>query len=62
MFTFRTKGTDIAGRPVNQTVPDHLILPLETLSARRSRALGHWAIVRAVLGVNVGVGASGLVS
>ena len=43
-------------------MPDHLILSLETLSARRSRAVRHWAIVRAILGVNVGVGASELIS
>jgi hypothetical protein len=40
---------------VNQTMPDHLILSLESLSSWASRALGHWTEVRSIGGMHISV-------
>lgn len=55
MLTLGTKGTNVAGRAVNQPVADHLVLPLEPFTAFGARAVWLRAVMRPVLGVHVGV-------
>jgi len=55
VLSVRTEGTDITRRFVDQSMPNHLILPLESLAAFTSRAAFDRAVMRSVRGVNVGM-------
>jgi hypothetical protein len=56
MFSVRTEWTNVAWRVMNKTMSDHLILPLETLSAFTSRASLYTAVVWPIRRVNIGMG------
>lgn len=46
---------DVAGTLVNEAMPDHLILPLESFPSGTSGALSHWTEVWSIRGMHVGV-------
>ena len=55
VLTLGTKGTNVAGRLMHETVADHLILALEALPTFGTGARLDRAIMWATLRVNVGV-------
>jgi hypothetical protein len=52
-----TKRTHIPGARVHEAVADHFVFALEAFAAFGTGAAGDGAVVRARLGVHVGVGA-----
>lgn len=50
-----TEGADIARRCMNETVPYHFVLPLETLPTLTARTAGNRTIMRSTLRVYVGM-------
>lgn len=59
VFAIRAKGADVAGGLVHETVADHFVFALEAFAAFAAGAFLDRAVVGAVLGVDVGVGAVG---
>lgn len=57
MLSFWTEWTYVAWRLVDQAVTYHLVLSLEAFPAFRPIASLHWAVVRPILGMDVGMGA-----
>lgn len=55
MLLLRTERTHVAGRLMDETMTDHLVLPLETLPPHTARTVLDRAIVRATRGMHVGV-------
>lgn len=51
-----TKGADVAGRLMHETMADHFILSLEAFAAFAPGTALDCAVVRPVGGVHVGVG------
>ena len=58
VLSIRTEGADVAGTIVDQPVPDHLVLALETLSTFTSRTLLHGAEIRSLRAMHVPVRAA----
>ncbi|OWP00770.1 hypothetical protein B2J93_8461 [Marssonina coronariae] len=55
VLSVRAEGTHVAGRVVDEAVPDHLVFSLEPLPALASGAAFDAAVVGAVLGMYIGV-------
>ena len=55
MFSVRTERTDVTGRAMDQAMPDHLVLPLESLSTRTAWAVETRTVMRPDLRVHVGM-------
>ena len=57
MLSIRTEWTHITRARMDESVPDHFVLALESLSTLCTRAAGHRAVVRSRLGVYIRMGA-----
>ena len=53
VLSFGTEGADISWRFVNQSMPYHLVFPLEASAAFRPGASWHWAVVGSILGMYI---------
>jgi hypothetical protein len=62
MLLIRAERTHVAGRIVDQTMSNHFVLAFKPLPADTSRTAGNRTVVRALLGVNVGMRAEYTVS
>lgn len=53
MLSFGAEGTDVAWAVVDEAVADHFVLAFEAFAAFGAGAACDWAVVRAVLAVDV---------